>query len=123
MLKACPNQKIARIIMNIKGNTAAASAISLPLVSQASLRRIDLAKFSMLGDRSDFPEYSIQHNGKCERHSVRDLERVGIIERNPRPRKPESDKRDQDVPDIPHRLNRSSLVDHQRQRHHARYKN
>ena len=40
MLKACPNQKMPSSTMNIKGNTAAASAISAPRVSRAELSQI-----------------------------------------------------------------------------------
>src|ERR1700692_1504175 len=121
MLNACPNQKIPSRIMNIKGSTAAASAISAPPVSAASLRRMLCIEFRILGHNSKFPENPIKHHGERQRHPVGNFQRVGIVERDLRARQSERDQRDQNVPDISNGLTRSSLVDHQSHSHYSGY--
>src|ERR1700685_1368467 len=91
--------------MNIKGSTAAASAISAPRVSETSRRTMDCKESvcrrpRMLGDHPEFPEWSTTHHRESQGHAIRDLEGVGIIERNLRTRQPEGHQRDQDMADI-----------------------
>lgn len=112
ILNACPNQKIPKSIMNIKGRTAAASAISAPRVSAASLRRMVRVELRILGHDSEFPENSIKHHGERQRHAVRNLQRLRVVERDLSSRQPECHQRDQDVPDIANRLTRPPFVDH-----------
>src|SRR6266536_6213487 len=100
MLKACPNQKIPSIIMNINGRTAEASAISAPRVSETSLRAIDCTVCSMLGHNFEFPENPIEHYRERKRHSVRNLESIGVIERDTGSWQPEGHQRYQDMADI-----------------------
>jgi hypothetical protein len=59
--------------MNIRGNTAAASAISAPLLSAASFRVIETKDFNMSGDNSCFPENPIKQYGERQRNSVRNF--------------------------------------------------
>src|ERR1700687_3878593 len=120
MLNACPNQKIPSRIMNIKGSTAAASAISAPPVSAASLRRMLCIEFRILDRNSKFPENPKKHYGERQRHPVRNSQRVGIVERDLRARQSECDQRDQDVPDISNGLTRSSFVNNQSHTPHPR---
>src|SRR5271166_2433168 len=111
MLNACPNQKMPRIIMNIIGNTAAASAISAPRVSPDSLRKVLRAKFFILRNPlsnllRDSPDVSnaIKNHSKRQGDTVRDFQRVWIVERNLRSRQPEGYQRKQNMTDIAHRL-------------------
>src|SRR5258707_13681255 len=116
MLKACPNQKIPSSIMNINGRTAAASAISAPRVSAASLRAplriIGRKKLSMLDHDSEFPENPIEDHRERQRHTIGNFQRIRIIERNPRFREPESHQRNQDVADTAQCLTDTPFVNH-----------
>src|SRR5207302_10718685 len=64
---------------------------------------------------------TIQHDGQRQRHAVRHLEGVGIIERDSMAGKLERDQGYEDVSDVTQRLPESSFVDDQDHRHYSGY--
>src|ERR1051326_3307289 len=120
MLNAWPNQKIPSRIINIRGRTGGASAISAPLVSAMSRKSILRAKFVMLYHSPQL-EKSVEHYRQRQRHSLGNFKRVWVIERHVSAGQPECYQRNQDVSDIAQSLQQSPFVDHQYQSHRSRY--
>src|SRR5579859_2054619 len=122
MLNAWPNQKIPSRIINIRGRTAAASAISAPVVSAMSRENIVRAKFVILYNSPEL-EKSVEHYRQRQRHSLGNFKRVWVIERYVSAGQPECYQRNQDVSDIAQSLQQSPFVDYQCQSHRSRHEN
>src|SRR5690348_4500436 len=120
MLNAWPNQKIPSRIKNIRGRTAAASAISAPVVSAMSRENILRATFVILYKSPEL-EKSVEHYREPQRHSFGNFKRVWIIERYVSAGQAECYQRDQDVSDIAQSLQQSPFVDHQNESHRSRH--
>jgi len=65
----------------------------------------------------------VKHDGKSERHAVRDSQRVWIIERDPSFRHAKRRQGNEDVTDIAHGLPYTSFVNHQNLCHNPGYEN
>src|SRR6266446_724416 len=106
MLKAWPNQNTPSNIMNMRGITSAASAISEPVLSCVTLLRREcfMSLCQARHTRNSIPHYS---QSQC--HAVRDLQRLGIIQRNFRSRRTKCEQRQQQMADIAERLPHPTL--------------